>query len=59
MNAALDQLRAEGYPVRDEDVVHLSAFVGVHGRYNFVLPDLGGRIRELRDPDAEDDDFGD
>ena len=28
-------------------------------RYNFVLPDLGGSIRELRDPDADDDDFGD
>jgi TnpA family transposase len=63
MNAALEKLRAEGYPVRDEDVVHLSPFIrrhlGVHGRYNFVLPDLGGSIRELRDPDAEDDDFGD
>jgi hypothetical protein len=28
-------------------------------RYNFVLLDLGGGIRALRDPDAEDDEFGD
>jgi Tn3 transposase DDE domain len=36
MNAALEQLRAEGYPVRDEDLARLSPFVrhhlGVHGR---------------------------
>ena len=63
MNEALNQLRAEGYPVRDEDVEHLSPFIrkhlGVHGRYSFVLPDLGGGIRALRDPDTEEDDFGD
>ena len=41
MNAALVQLRAEGYPVRDEDLARLSPFarhLGVHGRYWFVLP---------------------
>ena len=27
MNAALGQLRAEGYPVRDEDLARLSPFV--------------------------------
>jgi hypothetical protein len=63
MNEALGQLRAEGYPVREEDVEHLSPFIrkhlSMHGRYSFVLPDLGGGIRALRDPDAEDDDFGD
>jgi TnpA family transposase len=63
MNEALNQLRAEGYPVRDQDVQRTSPFIrrhlGVHGRYNFVLSDLGGGIRALRDPDAEDDDFGD
>ena len=56
MNAALEQLRAEGYPIRGEDVARLSPFVrhhlGVHGRYSFVLPDLAGGIRPLRDPDA-------
>ena len=60
MNAALEQLRAEGYPVREEDLARLSPFVrhhlGVHGRYSFVPPDLAGGIRPLRDPDAEDDD---
>lgn len=60
MNTVLAQLRAGGYPVRDEDLARLSPFVrhhlGVHGRYSFVLPDLAGGIRPLRDPDAEDDD---
>jgi hypothetical protein len=44
-------------------MARLSPFVrrhlGVHGTYSFVLPDLApGTIRELRDPDApeEDDD---
>ncbi len=49
--------------MRSEDVERLSPFIrkhlGVHGRHNFVLPDLGGGIRAMRDPDAEDDDFGD
>jgi TnpA family transposase len=55
MDAALDQLRAEGYPVREEDVAHLSAFarshINVHGHYSFLLPDMPGGRRELRDPD--------
>ena len=59
MNAAAGQLRADGYPIRDEDLARLSPFVrhhlGVHGRYSFVLPDLAGGIRPLRDPDADDD----
>jgi TnpA family transposase len=62
MNETLGQLRAESYPVRDQDVERLSPFIrkhlGVHGRYSFVLPDLGGGIRALRDPDVQDDDFG-
>ena len=52
INAVLGQLRAEGYPVRGEDLVRLSPFVrrhpGVHGRYWFALPDLAGGIRHLR-----------
>lgn len=59
MNAALGQLRAEGYPARDEDLARLSQFVrhhlDVHDRYSFVLPDLAGGVRPLRDPDADDD----
>ena len=57
MNAALDQLRANGHVVLDEDVVRLSPFVrrhlGVHGDYSFLLPDLAGSLRELRDPDGD------
>jgi len=49
MNAALDQLRSQGYPVRSEGVERLSPFVtrhlNVHGHYSFNLPDLGGGQR--------------
>lgn len=62
LDAALEQLRAQGHPVvRDEDVARLSPFVrkhlGVHGTYSFAPPDLTpGAIRALRDPDAPDED---
>jgi len=61
LDAAVRQLRAQGYPVREEDMARLSPFVsqhlGVHGTYSFVLPDLApGAIRDLRDPDAADED---
>jgi hypothetical protein len=64
MNAALEKLRAQGYPVLDEDVARLSPFVREHlnvvGKYSFLLPDLGeGGFRELRDPDTEDDEIPD
>ena len=59
LNAALDQLRAQGYPVRGEDAARLSPFVTRHlnvlGHYSFRPPDLGGRHRPLRDAGAEDD----
>jgi len=59
MNATLDQLRRQGYPVRGEDVARLSPFVTRHlnvlGHYFFYLPDLGGGQRPLRDPDVGDD----
>jgi hypothetical protein len=60
LDAALRQLKAQGYPVREEDMARLSPFVsrhlGVHGAYSFLLPELAaGAIRELRDPDATDD----
>jgi len=50
--------------VLDEDVARLSPFVREHvnvvGKYNFLLPDLGeGVIRQLRDPDAADDELPD
>lgn len=61
LDAAVRQLRSQGYPVRDEDMARLSPFVdshlGVHGSYTFTLPDLEpGGIRELRDPDAPGED---
>jgi len=61
LDAAVRQLKAQGYPVREEDMARLSPFVsrhlGVHGTYTFALPDLApGAIRELRDPDAPDED---
>jgi hypothetical protein len=38
-------------------VPFVSRHLGVHGAYNFALPDLpAGAIRELRDPDTSDDD---
>ena len=57
----MQQLRAQGYPVRDEDVAWLSPFmrkhVNVHGKYSFAAPDLPeGTTRQLRDPDAPDED---
>lgn len=56
MNGALEQLRAQGRPVADEDVVRLSPFVrhhlNAHGKYSFLLPELLGGLRALRDPDA-------
>ncbi|MGW4476130.1 Tn3 family transposase [Nonomuraea sp. NPDC004354] len=61
LDAALRQLKAQDYPVGDEDMARLSPFVnthlGAHGAYIFVLPDLApGAIRDLRDPDAPDAD---
>jgi hypothetical protein len=60
MNAALDELRARGHPAPDEDVARLSPFLrrhlGVHGAYSFLLLELAGELRELRDADAPDSD---
>jgi TnpA family transposase len=59
MDAAVNQLRADGFDVRDEDVARLSPFVRqhitMHGRYSFQLPDLPGGLRPLRDKDATDE----
>ena len=60
LDAAISALRADGYPVRDEDVSRLSLYVRRHlnvdGHYSFALPDLAGARRALRDPDSPDDD---
>lgn len=56
IDAALKQLRAEGYDVRDEDVARLSplghAHINMLGRYAFTLPEtvMRGELRPLRDP---------
>jgi hypothetical protein len=59
MDAALAQLRADGFEVRDRDVARLSPFVRHHinvlGRYSFQLPELPGGLRPLRDPDSAED----
>lgn len=56
MEAALVQLRAEGYPVNEEDVARLSPLLHEHinmlGRYSFSVPESvkRGELRPLRDP---------
>jgi hypothetical protein len=58
MDAAVNQLRAEGHEVRPEDVARLSPLgfkhVNMLGRYAFTLPDTvaRGELRPLRDPRA-------
>lgn len=59
MDAAVTQLREDGFDVRDVDMARPSPFVRHHinmlGRYSFQLPELPGALRPLRDPDAADD----
>jgi TnpA family transposase len=62
MNAALEQLQSEGFPIKAEDVARLSPLVFDHinllGRYAFSVPDAvqRGELRPLRSPsDALDD----
>jgi hypothetical protein len=59
MDAAVNQPRADGFDVLDEDVARLSPFVRHHinmlGRYSFQLPDLPGGLRPLHDPGATDE----
>jgi hypothetical protein len=61
MDAALIQLRAGGFDVRDEDVASLSPLgfdhINMLGRYAFILPDSisRGELKPLRDPQNTDD----
>ena len=54
IDAALQQLRAEGFPVLPEDVARLSPLVYEHinllGRYAFSVPEAvqRGQLRPLR-----------
>jgi TnpA family transposase len=55
MTAAIEQLRAEGYPVREEDIVHLSParfeHLNPYGKYLFDLTHLPHKgLRPLRQP---------
>ncbi len=58
IDAALDQLRAEGHVILDEDVARLSPLgfrhINMLGRYAFTIPDTvaRGELRPLRDPGA-------
>jgi len=63
MDAALRQLKAEGYPVHAADVARLTplrwSHINMLGRYAFVLPDAiaRGELRPLRNPTAPGDEF--
>ncbi|GAA4020241.1 hypothetical protein GCM10022408_37710 [Hymenobacter fastidiosus] len=56
MQEVVTQLRAEGYPVQDEDLVHLSPARYEHinrlGKYTFAEQEalLGKGLRPLRQP---------
>jgi len=62
LDAALAQLRRDGYLVEDADVERLSPLIHDHinllGRYHFTNPDRnrGDQLRPLRDPRTADDD---
>jgi TnpA family transposase len=57
IEAALNQLRTEGYPVKDEDAHRLSPLqhenINMLGRYSFSMPDAvaKGELRPLRNPE--------
>ena len=59
MQAALEQLRAEGFPIVEADIPHLNPHVYDHinmlGRYSFAVPDsvARGELRPLRNPADE------
>ncbi|MGH1349024.1 MAG: Tn3 family transposase [Nannocystales bacterium] len=60
MNAALEKLRVDGFPVDEQDVARLSPLmrkhINIQGHYAFAVPNLGGRLRALQSPDRELDD---
>lgn len=54
MDAALEQLRMEGFPVNNQDVIRLSPFIQEYlnmlGRYSFAMSEevKRGELRLLR-----------
>ena len=63
MDAALQELRSEGFAVKPEDVARLSPLTSKHfhmlGRYHFHASEavLRGELRPLRDPEKMDDEL--
>ncbi|MGD1699853.1 Tn3 family transposase [Dapis sp. BLCC M229] len=61
MDSALNQLRSEGWVLKDDDLARLSPLLYSHinmlGRYQFNLPEelKDGAMRPLRDAEAEDE----
>jgi TnpA family transposase len=60
IDAAIAQLRQEGYPLRDEDVARLSPFIhekhiNLLGRYSFAIHEAvaRGELRPLRNPNED------
>jgi hypothetical protein len=52
----LNQLREEGYPVKEEDAYRLSPLrhesINMLGRYSFSMPEVAkGELRPLRNPE--------
>ncbi len=59
INAAIEQLRSEGFPINDEDLKRLSPLghdhINLLGRYHFSTNDLPKEgLRPLRDPTVSD-----
>jgi hypothetical protein len=56
MAAAVEQLKQEGYPVYETDLVHIwptrYAHLNVYGKYHFNVEEIHGRqgLRPLRQP---------
>ncbi len=61
MDAAINQLRSEGWNIKDEDKARLSPLPHSHinmlGRYQFNLPEelKDGAMRPLRDVESRDE----
>lgn len=60
LDAIINHLRSQGYPVRDEDVAHLSPLgwrhINLQGRYAFISSPPS-ELRPLRDPNDPDDEL--
>lgn len=63
LDAAVEQLRAAGHEIADEDVARLSPLRHKHvnflGRYSFTASGPHGQLRRLRDPNATGPDTDD